>query len=246
MLMNNISMMRSILLVIFLLIFCVSGIAQQPLLKDSSSVSTRMFSAEAVKAYQADKKFGYDSVLERPKSLWDRFWEWVYTEWEKLLNGLGKLIRINLSGEAFQIVLIFSMLAILTFFILKILGMDKAGLFGKNNTAGMDYSLSEENLQNIHFQQAIQDAVYEKNFRMAVRLLYLQSLKNLTDHKLINWQINKSDEAYIQELNGNQLQQSFKDLTLQFESNWYGGIPINENEFGKVSERFMNFNERLS
>jgi hypothetical protein len=123
--------------------------------------------------------------------------------------------------------------------------MDKAGPFGKNNPSDLDYSLLEENLQNINFQQAIQDAVYEKNFRMAVRLLYLQSLKNLADHKLINWQINKSDEAYIQELNGNLLQQSFIDITLQFESNWYGGIPIDENEFRTVSERFINFNEKL-
>jgi hypothetical protein len=238
--------MRSILLVIFLLIFFVSGIAQQPLLKDSSTVSTRMFSEKAIKTYQADKNFGYDSVLEPPKSLWERFWEWVYNQWGKLLDKIGKLLRINLRGEAFEIVLIFLMLAILTFFIYKILGMDKAGPFGKNNPSGLDYSLLEENLQNINFQQAIQDAVYEKNFRMAVRLLYLQSLKNLTDHKLINWQINKSDEAYIQELNGNLLQQSFIDITLQFESNWYGGIPIDENEFRTVSERFINFNEKLT
>jgi hypothetical protein len=124
--------------------------------------------------------------------------------------------------------------------------MDKAGPFGKKNKSGLEYSLSEENLQNINFQQAIQEAAYQKNFRMAVRLWYLQSLKNLSDHKLIDWQINKSDESYILELNGNPIQPSFVDLTRQFESNWYGGFPIEENEFKMVSERFMHFNEKLS
>ena len=238
--------MRRILPVIFLLICCVSGIAQQPLLKDSNSVSTRLFSQNAIRAYQADKNFGYDSVLQPPRSLWERFWEWVYYQWQKLIHKLGKLLRINLNGGAFEIILILLILAVLSFFILKILGMDKAGPFGKKNKSGLEYSLSEENLQNINFQQAIQEAANQKNFRMAVRLWYLQSLKNLSDHKLITWQINKSDESYILELNGNPIQPSFVDLTRQFESNWYGGFPIEENEFKMVSERFMHFNEKLS
>ena len=237
--------MRTFLLVIYFLTLAFSGIAQIPLTKDSSLVTPRSFSGATIKSYKTDKDFQYDSVSEPPKSLWERFWEWVYRVTKMFLIKIGKLFRINLSGKTIETLLILLMLAILTFFLLKIIGMDRVGLFGKINTEGIGYSLMDENLQTINFPQAIEDAVSKKNFRMAVRLLYLQTLKNLTNQNLINWQMNKTDEVYIHELDGNLLQRPFIDLTRQFESNWYGGIPIDEIEFGIVSGRFRNFNDQF-
>jgi hypothetical protein len=103
----------------------------------------------------------------------------------------------------------------------------------------------KEDIHAIDFDRAIQDAIDTRNFRMAVRLLYLQSLKNLADRGLINWQLNKTNIAYVHELDNHEFQQTFRDLTFQFEINWYGDVPIDENEFGSVRDQFNRFKRQL-
>ena len=121
------------------------------------------------------------------------------------------------------------------------------GLFGKKNKEEtLDYSVMEDNIHTINFEAAIEQAIADKNFRFAVRLLYLQTLKNLTHAGLINWQVNKTNVAYVEELNGNEYQQHFRRLTRQFENNWYGYLPIEEKEFGAVIDHFNQFNQKLS
>jgi hypothetical protein len=75
--------------------------------------------------------------------------------------------------------------------------------------------------------------------------LYLQSLKILTDNGKINWQVNKTNLMYWQELGGTPYQQQFFDLTRQFEYNWYGNWPPTEPEFARLRQTFGDFNKQL-
>ena len=125
--------------------------------------------------------------------------------------------------------------------------MTNIGLFGKENKEeALGYFVVEENIHAINFDAAIEKAIADKNFRFAVRLLYLQTLKNLAGIGLINWQVNKTNIAYVEELNGNIHQAGFRNLTRQFEKNWYGYLPIEESEFRQVMNHFNQFNQKLT
>ena len=228
---------------LFLIIFFISidfiASAQQRIIADSSAVSVRTFSRDRIITYKTDKAFQYENALEPPKSLWQRFWDWFWGKVDEVLSTEN-------GRTAFKTILIVLAIAILVFFMLTITGMNKAGLFVKKDTDGIDYRVTDEDIHNIRFDEAIQRAVNEKNFRLAVRLLYLQTLKILTDKGLINWQINKTNVAYVQELNGSVHQQQFGNLTLQFENNWYGDVPIDESEFMTVEEQFNRFKRQLT
>lgn len=231
--------MQRFLLIIFIIFFQQISFAQEQIMFDTSSVAVRKFEPGKIEAYKAEPAFQYERIIEPPKSLWDRFWDWF---WKKFMSLLGT----EEGGRAFNTMLILVAIGILVFFIMKLTGMTNAGLFGKKNKENaLDYSLMDENIHAIDFDTAIQEAIDQKNFRFAVRLLYLQSLKNLADRGLINWQINKTNVAYVHELNASAHQQNFRNLTFQFENNWYGDLPIEENEFMAVREQFNQFKRQL-
>jgi hypothetical protein len=201
-------------------------------------VQVRSLNAEKMNAYKADKDFQYERYKEPPKSLWDRFWDWVW-------NKIGQLLGTQGGSAAVQTILIVLAIAMLVFFILKLTGMTKVGLFGRKTGNGLDYTESEENIHTINFEEAIEKAIASGNLRLAVRLLYLQSLKKLADNGFINWQLNKTNIAYVAELSNTAYQPAFSNLTLQFESNWYGDIPIDTAEFDAVRDQFNQFNRQL-
>jgi len=231
--------MRRLLLVLVVLIIYDTCLSQEQITNDSSSVTVRNFSSATITGYKADPAFQYDRIIEPPKSVWERFWEWF---WQKVAQTIGS----KQGGRIFNIIIILLAAAILTFFIIKLTGMQNAGLFGKKNTGNaLDYSIHDENIHTIDFDAAIHEAVEKRNFRFAVRLLYLQSLKLLTDRRLINWQVNKTNVTYVQELKDSAYQQGFRDLTFQFENNWYGDLPIEESEFIHVKDHFNQFNRQL-
>lgn len=236
---NSIKKMHRSLLIIVILLGYDMCLSQEQISNDSSTITVRHFSSAAITGYKADQDFQYDRIIEPPKSVWDRFWEWF---WQKVAQTIGS----RQGGRIFNIILILLAAAILTFFIIKLTGMQNSGLFGKKNTGNaLDYSIHDENIHTINFDAAIQEAVDKKNYRVAVRLLYLQCLKLLTDRRLINWQVNKTNVTYVQELSGSTYQQSFRDLTFQFENNWYGDLPIEESEFIQVKDHFNQFNRQL-
>ena len=79
-----------------------------------------------------------------------------------------------------------------------------------------------------------------------MRLLYLRSLKQLSDNGLINWQINKTNTDYISEIADNTQREAFKQLTLQFEYAWYGDFLINGDNYKRINQLFGNFKSKAA
>jgi hypothetical protein len=233
--------MLRFLFILSCILFCGTVFAQRQLVvKDSSDIEIRNFNPSAIEKYKADPAFRYDMVHEATRSWWANFWRWL---WQKIDNIFETETGMQVTKTMFIIIAII----VLVMAVLALTGMGKAGLFGKKNKEdALGYAVLEDDIHAIDFNAAIADAVNERNYRFAVRLLYLQTLKNLTDAGLINWQLNKTNITYVNELNGNEYQQNFRNLTRQFESNWYGDLPIELTEFTEVREQFNQFNKTLS
>ena len=107
--------------------------------------------------------------------------------------------------------------------------------------------LTEENLEKVEFgylEQALEKALLQRNFRMAIRIHYLWLLKVLYEKELINWKKDKTNHAYISELArkvSEESASSFRKLTLWYEKAWYGEAKIDENDFRNVENYFIDF-----
>ncbi|MDF3078897.1 MAG: hypothetical protein K0S09_2786 [Sphingobacteriaceae bacterium] len=225
-----------------------AGTGQKPLSKhvpliikaDSSAVRARHFSEKEINEYKTSKDFDYSYNDAPGASLWDRFWKWFW----HLFDGVNSKA---IPGGFWKYLFLILGLSGLVYIVLKLMGMDALQLLtGKSKSIEIPYEESLENIHEISFDEEIERAVSNKNYRLAVRLLYLNCLKKLNDRGFINWQLDKTNAAYISEINHPDKQQQFKNLTLQFEYIWYGDFPVDGNGYQHVNNSFHDFNQRLS
>lgn len=228
--------MKHLFLYILLFIgFAHYGNAQKKIQVDSSRVDVREISPGVVKNYHSQKSFQYNRDKAVSKSVIQRIWDWF---WDKYYEILG-----NEGGNSLLKIIMWAFVVLgLTYFLLKVIGMDAFSLFGKKNREkDLGYKILEENLHTINFNEAIDNAVQQKNYRLAVRLLYLQSLKKLTDTGFISWQLNKTNRQYAQELAEGSLGKPFTSITKSFEYAWYGEFPLVKEEYEMLRNEFISF-----
>ena len=186
------------------------------------------------------KEFNYSIQQSEGVNLWDRFWHWVFR----------KISDIQVSkfwAKFFEVFLWIFCLGACLYAVLKLTGMNSTALFSADNKNDqLDYLLEEDNIYAINFNEAIQSAINERNFRVATRLLYLQSLRKLADADFINWRINKTNDVYLHELSSATLRESFGFLTRAYEYAWYGAMPLDEVLFKDIHEQFLTFNNKIS
>lgn len=211
---------------------------------DSSALNARHFNQEALDKYAADPSFNYYTKNYKPElSLWDRFWKWFW----KWIDGLFPDVNPGKPTPAIKNVLIGIAVIGLLFVIYKLLSSDLANMFSRESTqVTLPYNESLENIHEITFDEEIEKALAARNYKLAVRLLYLSSLKQLNDAKLIHWQIEKTNSAYVDELANTDQRQSFSVLTRQFEYIWYGNFPVDGQSFTNIQTLFIDFKKLLA
>jgi len=230
--------MKYLFLLVFILFNGLLLHAQKHVQLDSSKVEERAFNQDDLQNFKSDRDFQYMQLREPVKSLWERFWQWVWWKVDELMS--TKRGRTT----AWSILIVLGSAAII-FFVVKVMGIKDKGLFARGSGDGLPYNTYTEDINHISFDEAIRDAIENKNFRLATRLLYLQSLKRLSDRGYIDWQINKTNSDYIAEVAGKAWQVLFKKLTYQFEYTWYGEKNISGEEFQSLQGQFQQFNNQL-
>ena len=216
-------------------------VKKKPLVEklDSSKISARRFSEEAIADYSKQKDFIYDDVAPKSMSLWDRFWRWIWGMINELLGG-------KVSGSIIKYVLIAIAIALVVYLVIKLIGLDFKLLTGKSKEVDIPFDESLENIHEIDFDEQLNIALQNKNYRLVVRLLYLKTLKQLTDKNLIDWQPEKTNQAYVEELSRQSYHQQFVELTYQFEYIWYGEFYIDQPTFESIHQSFKDFNQQTA
>lgn len=191
-----------------------------------------------VKTYTQQNDFQYDEASEPMVSVWDRFWNWFWKMVDDILN-------TKTGGTIFSWAKISIAIGLVIFFIYKVTRMNKNGLFNKDGYENLDYNVANDDIHGIDFNAAIEDAIAKNNYRVAIRLMYLQTLKLLTDSDLIDWKINKTNATYVQELSEHSQQYSFAQLTNYFDKAWYGETNVDTVQFDQLKQSFYQFQQQI-
>lgn len=205
---------------------------------DSTAITIRHFDSASMDATRLNPDFQYEEQLLN-LSWWARFKQWVVYKIAELMTREG-------STSLLKNVIIVLGVAALLYLIIKLLGMEVSTLFSrKAKTANLDYQTYTDNIHGIDFNEELQKAIHTGNYRLAVRLLYLDCLKKLSDYQLIDWQPAKTNTAYISELGHGRIQDEFRQLTRQFEYVWYGDFHIGQQHFAHLHDAFQQFDKEL-
>jgi hypothetical protein len=207
--------------------------AEDNVLFDSSRIVPRTPDPVTQQKLVEDPSYRYDRVGPATKSMWDRFREWLFRKLGELFSGGGASILV------IEIILITGAIVLIIFLLLK---NNFRGLFaGKSAPVSIDFSEFEEDIHRIDFNDLINKALENRDYRKAVRLHFLKLLKEMTDKGLITWQIDKTNNDYSIELVKSKHYEPFRELSFLYEHIWYGDFKPDELQFRETISKFKSF-----
>jgi hypothetical protein len=201
---------------------------------DTLQVQPRKFDEATLEELRKDKDFDYEQAPTIGESLWDRFWRWVGELISKILRGA---VTTNW-GRVFLYV---GCVVVLVLIVMAILKVDAFKVLFKGADVTSGSRIFHEDIHAMDFEVLIKEAVDKKDFRNAVRLIFLYSLKLLSDGQHIHWQAGKTNHDYLQELKSNELKTGLGELSFYFDYAWYGGFNVSEGQFARVKSIFENW-----
>ncbi len=204
---------------------------------DRAPLTVRYPEASKLRDLQTDHAYQYTSDAPPPENPVARLFNW-------LLRKLARFLGSNAYQNVWQYVILAAIAGLAIYLLLKAEVL--SFLFPKSaQSYGLAYENLAENIHEINFDVAVDEAVNERNFRLAVRLLYLQTLKHLTDAGRIEYKPDKTNRQYVYELATSPFETNFEELTRQFEFVWYGDFSVDDRRFGEIRRQFREFNQAV-
>lgn len=200
----------------------------------TGKVEVRAIPEKDVKRVKSDDDYWYANLkpvrekkeaapAKRPASIFDKAW----------FNTL------------FWIILIGGFLALLIWF----LATSNINLFRRRAITAHEENLEEietENIFEINFEKEIQKAIDAANYRLAIRMMYLRTLKDLSLRNIINYTHEKTNTDYLFHLVDSPYYNIFFRLTRSFDYTWYGHFPVSQESFSMIQKDFNSFKQQLS
>lgn len=222
---------------VFLVISHTSFAQTKSLKNDSSAIQPRLPSPELFKELKSDPDYNYKKAPPATNNLIEKWWGWLWEQFGDFLNSKSY-------NEFWQYVLMAVIAALVLFLLYKAKVLDYVFPPSKEYY-GLDYKIGKENIHEINFDEAITQAQTGEDFRLAIRLQYLKTLKVLTDRSLIEWTPHRTNHSYAEDLERSPFRNDFEKITRYFEFAWYGAFPISEKEFLEMKESSNSFYQKL-
>ena len=206
---------------------------------DDSTIERRSF--EDLKDTYDDDEFLYERAIEN-SGWWSRFKQWINDFVRDLfnLNSAGQASRVTEIALKIAGVIIFLMVI---YFIFKaVMNNEGSWVFGKSSDKKLIPVTDIEN--NIHatdFKQLIADAEKDNHYRLAIRYYYLWLLKSLTNAEIIDYDVEKTNSDYYNEITSQQTKEEFSYTSYLYNYIWYGEFDVNEHQFNKAKTAFTKF-----
>lgn len=193
---------------------------------------SRYFDSQEMASYLEMDDFSYMSLTVRPPSIWERL-QWWYA-------GLISRFLANPNSSFFTNFLfyglLFLVLGVAIFYMLRLKYAKAISSETKHSGTVGVASINANTAQD--FDKMIEEARSNKEFKLAIRYLYLKSLYHLAANDLVKLKNWKSPHDYKRELAGD-LVPIYIQLSDLFEFVWYGDFDAGEKELNEGSALLM-------
>lgn len=150
--------------------------------------------------------------------------------------------------ETFRTILIVIIICCFVGVIIMYLASNRIGLFRRSQKIAQDEDPDEalpENIFEINYGREIEKAQAAGNYRLAVRLHFLQLLRTLSDKHIIQYTPERTNFDYLLQLQKSNWYQDFFRLTRHYEYIWYGQFAIDQYRYEQISQDFGRAVEKL-
>lgn len=166
--------------------------------------------------YRADETYNYARELQAPELDW---WDWLMS---KIGEFLSDLFSIQSKGDfriVIYIVIALAFIALIAFILYRY----QFKLFGRAGKVANEND-EEDNIYGVDFDAVYAKAMSQKDYYKAVRIVYLRTLRWLSDGNKISWQLYKTPTQYTREY----LSVEFERMTTAFMRVRYGNYQASE------------------
>lgn len=186
-----------------------------------------------VAQWRSDNRFDYERELMGGG---ESLWSWMV---RNIREYFSKTLNTILDNDATNWILI-AVGAAAVCFVGWLLWKYKPGLFGRSGKLSpLDYEVDEDTIYGIDFEAEISKAEARGNYREAVRLVYLQTLAQLSDAHRLDWQPQKTPSQYMREVG----QKDFSQLSLHFIRVRYGNFEATRELFEEMRQLQQHIRE---
>lgn len=221
---------------------------QTPLQLDTSSVEeTFAIDEELMQEIKEKSEFDYE-VVTTDTTWWDEFTRWLGQKWDQLMNAIfGDIQPDSFVYFLTQILPYIIVIGVIIFIIWLFIKLNPGqNVLAKAEKNQIYFSNEEELIKTKDLAKLKAEALEKKNFRLAVRYWYLQTLQSLDKLELIEYEFEKTNTDYAEELKTKPFAESFKQTTNYYNFAWYGGFDVNEMQFQKINQLFHQLHERIN
>ena len=139
-------------------------------------------------------------------------------------------------------VFIYLLIAITLLFVLyKIVVDNKIHLFYRSPKKGLEVGDPTLELQHENFDTRITEAMSQKEYRLAIRWMYLKSLQLMDRNGLIQFHPQTTNYEYLLQLQNHLLSKDFSFLTHAYDYVWYGQFEVNQTQADTLKTSFDHF-----
>lgn len=208
---------------------------------DSSMVVQKQFSEDFSHKYSGND-FDYNTIEGEAENFLGRAIEWFF-------NKIGQIFGFNLSSEMYQVIkfIVYALLIVFALYILVklLVGNNASSFFGRQSKLVAPLNIQEEHIENVDLDSYIKNALKEENYRLAIRFMYLKSLKLLSLNNIIDWHFEKTNRDYYEEIESLDLKENFKKASYLYDNIWYGEFALNKSGFENAQKDFERLNKHL-
>lgn len=147
-------------------------------------------------------------------------------------------------GNALFWVAVAIFLSALLYFMLS----NKIGFFAPRAIADPDGIAIEdmgENLFALKYDDLLAKALKEQNYRLAVRVLYLKTLRQLSDKGMITYQPDYTNIDYLIQLRTADRYEDFARITRHYEYVWYGKFEVSKELYDRIGQDFITVQHKI-
>lgn len=156
--------------------------------------------------------------------------------------------KIGLSGQAwFQTILWIFILVGFAAFMVIYLSNSNVRLFRRknDNIEEEEEGVATDDIFAINYKREIEKASAAGNHRLAIRLMFLRLLKNLSEKNIIQYQHDRTNFDYLVQLKETRYYNDFFRITRNYEYSWYGQFEVSREAYQLIKSDFENFDPIL-
>lgn len=209
-------------------------------------VNTLHFDREQLEDYRSNPAFNYTENLDA-HDWWEEFVEWLKYLWTSFWsNWLSGVEPGNWLVVALTILKYVFVVGVIVLIIWLFWRLNPGRAFIKP-TSPPDVLLSEEAelMQQSDLKALLNSAVEQRDYRLAIRYMYLLILQQLRDEERIIYSPEKTNHDYQIELETTALASDFTRVAELYNVIWYGDFHIDEQQYSRVNRDFKKLESHL-